>query len=101
MALWLTRLFLFLVALPFLLGCAAPVYRVPAGRTVVVQFLEDEEQVSRAYFAFRPADRQKYKQIRGFYMEGFHTVVVAANPCDPEVLAHELLHFLGQHWVDY
>lgn len=80
-------------------GCAQT-YTVPSGQMIVIQFVDNEQTVSDLYFRFRPVDRGLYKQIRGFYIEDFKVIIVAANPCDPEVLSHELLHFLGQHQID-
>lgn len=96
---------LILAIFALLIGCITQqncehVYRVTPGRLVMVQFVETEQQVTNLYFTLQPVDSTKYQQIRGFYCEGLKTIVVAANPCDPDVLAHELMHFLGQHWVD-
>jgi len=87
--------FLATVLMVLFLGCSYPVR--PDHKRVVIMFVPSEE-VNRLYDSITLPTT--HGQIRGFYIEGNDIIVVANDPCDPDALSHELLHFLGQNWID-
>ena len=87
-------------------GCAAEsaslhngkIYHALPGREITIRFVPDKE-VATAQFRANPANLDN-KEVRGFYRAEGDLIVLAAPDFNPDNLAHELYHAMGEAHVD-
>jgi hypothetical protein len=87
-------------------GCAAEstslhngkIYHAVPGREITVRFVPDKETAT-AQFRANPANVDN-KVVRGFYRVEGDLIVLAAPDFNPDNLAHELYHAMGEAHVD-
>jgi hypothetical protein len=90
----------------FVGGCAAKsnslhngkVYHAMPGREITIRFVPSQEMAT-AQFRANPANLDN-KEVRGFSRAGGDLIVLAAPDFNPDNLAHELYHAMGEAQVD-
>lgn len=91
---------LLILALP---ACAhfpgGKIVHVNPRRTITIRFAPDREAVSAQFSTCNwTPDAPLY--VKAFCVQGDDLIVIAAPDFNPDVLAHELYHLAGEHWVD-